>query len=126
MFGFLGGFLLISFVILSFYLIGSYTVTSVNHFSVLTKPLIIFIVMGIWEEVIFRGIIFRITESKLGTLRALIISSLIFGFVHATNDNFNFLSSLAVALELGLLTGITYSITRRLWVPIAFTYRLEY
>lgn len=118
-FGFLGGFLLISFVTLFFYLLGYYTVTSVNHFSVLIKPLIIFIVMGVWEEVIFRGIIFRITESKLGTVWALIISSLIFGFVHASNDNFNFFSGLAIALELGLLTGITFSITRRLWVPIA-------
>jgi len=26
---------------------------------------------------------------------------------------------LAIALELGLLTGITFSITRRLWVPVA-------
>ena len=118
-FGFLGGFILISFVILFFYLLGYYTVSSVNHFSVLIKPLIIFIVMGVWEEVIFRGLIFRITESKLGTVWALIISSLIFGFVHASNDNFNFLSGLAIALELGLLTGITFSVTRRLWVPIA-------
>lgn len=118
-FGFLGGFLLISFITLFFYLLGYYTAASVNHFSVLIKPLIIFIVMGVWEEVIFRGLIFRITESKLGTVWALIISSLIFGFVHVSNDNFNFLSGLAIALELGLLTGITFSITRRLWVPIA-------
>ncbi len=117
--GFSGGFIFISFIVFLFYWLGYYRVESINYSSVMIKPIIIFIVMGVWEEIIFRGIIFRIAENKFGTEWALLISSLIFGFVHATNDNFNFLSGLAIALELGLLTGIAFSITKRLWIPIA-------
>ena len=66
-----------------------------------------FSVMGILEEIVFRGIIYRITEKKLGTIWALIFSSLIFGFGHAANTNFNLFSGLAIALELGLLPEYT-------------------
>jgi len=116
--GFLSGALIISFVIVILYIIGNYRVLSVNEFSVLLFPLVLFTALSVVEEVIFRGILFRITEERLGTIPALVISSLIFGLIHISNDFASVYSSLAIALELGLLTGIVYSITRRLWFPI--------
>ena len=61
----------------------------------------------------------ELPKIRLGTIWALIISSLIFGFRHVANANFNIFSGLAIALELGLLTGIYFTLTQRLWVPIA-------
>ncbi len=36
-----------------------------------------------------------------------------------SNNNFNFFSGFAIALELGILTGIAFTQTGRLWFPIA-------
>ncbi|MBI9067608.1 MAG: CPBP family intramembrane metalloprotease [Salinivirgaceae bacterium] len=116
--GFAFGFMIISLIILGLFLLNSYSIISINNPRSLYKPLIVFTLMGIWEEIIFRGIIYRITENWLGTVWALIISSLVFGFVHLANDQANFLSGIGIALELGLLTGITFTLTRRLWVPL--------
>jgi len=117
--GFGIGFALITFVTGILYLLGYYSPVTIHPPTVLFKPLIIFSVMGVWEEIIFRGIIYRITENSLGTIHALLISSLISGFIHFSNSGFNWFSGLAIALELGLLTGIAYTLTGRLWMPIA-------
>lgn len=116
--GFALGFMIISLIILCLYLLNSYSIISINNPKTLYKPLLVFTLMGIWEEIIFRGIIYRITENWLGTVWALILSSLVFGFVHLANDQANLLSGVGIALELGLLTGITFTLTRRLWVPL--------
>ena len=117
--GLLTGFILISFVTATLYLLGYYEPHSTGHFSILINAFMLFTIAGILEEIIFRGIIYRITENSLGTVWALIISSLIFGFLHMANANFNLLSGFAIALELGLLTGIFFTLTRRLWLSIA-------
>jgi len=117
-FGFLLGFGLISMVVFTLYILGNYTIVSINSLRVLSSPLLLFVVMGIWEEIIFRGIIFRIVENALGTIYALVISSVIFSVVHFSNTGFNLVSSIAIVLELGILTGIVFSITRNIWYPI--------
>jgi membrane protease YdiL (CAAX protease family) len=117
--GFGMGFVIVAIVAGILYLFGYYSPVAVNPVVVLIKPGIIFFVMGVWEEVIFRGIIYRVTEKYLGTIKALLISASIFGFIHFTNSGFNWFSGLAIALELGLLTGLTYTLSGRLWMPIA-------
>ena len=117
--GFFTGFILIFIVLVIFYLIGYYKPLLVGHYTVLIKTFVFLTLLGIWEEIAFRGIIYRITEKRLGTVWALIISSLIFGFFHLANENFNIFSGFAIALELGLLTGISYTLTKRLWFPMA-------
>ena len=113
------GFIIISIVAVLFYLMGFYKPNSAGPIAILINAFMIFSLAGILEEIVFRGIIYRITEKRLGTIRALIISSLIFGFVHMVNANFNLFSGFAIALELGLLTGIFFTLTQRLWLPIA-------
>ncbi|MCF6238092.1 MAG: CPBP family intramembrane metalloprotease [Candidatus Marinimicrobia bacterium] len=117
--GFSLGFIMIGVIIAILSISGYYTGGWVNPPYSTLKPFLIFSVMGVLEEVIFRGILYRITEKHLGTIWALIISSLIFGFVHMSNENFNSFSGIAIALELGLLTGIAFTLSGRLWLPIA-------
>jgi hypothetical protein len=81
-------------------------------------PLATAIGAGVGEELAFRGVIFRMTEERLGTAAALIISSLLFGLVHAANPGATLVSTAAIALEAGGLLGMAYSASRSLWLPI--------
>jgi membrane protease YdiL (CAAX protease family) len=49
--------------------------------------MILLILLALMEEIIFRGILYRITEQHLGTWMALIISALLFGIFHITNEH---------------------------------------
>ena len=87
-------------------LLGAYRIGSVNwDWKALTESLFTFLVVAVGEEIIFRGIVFRMIDDQWGTLIALIASALIFGFVHITNDNATVWSSVAIAVEAGLLLG---------------------
>jgi len=112
------GFVLQSLTIGVIYLNKGLSVISVNSVGNLI-PSLAMVTAAIFEEVIFRGIIFRITEEKLGSYTALAISALIFGAVHLVNANSTLISGLAVAIEAGLLLGAAYIYTRNLWFPIA-------
>jgi membrane protease YdiL (CAAX protease family) len=116
--GVLLGFVLQSFTIGVIYLNKGLSVISVNSIAYVI-PSLAMVTAAIFEEVIFRGVIFRITEEKLGSYTALAISALIFGAIHLVNPNSTLISGLAVAIEAGLLLGAAYIYTRNLWYPIA-------
>lgn len=119
----LGTFLAIlsmSLVILILYLGGYYQVISINSISLMMFfPLIAFALSSTLEELLFRGVLYRIVESKLGTNLALLISSLLFGLVHITNDRATIISVIGAGIG-GAITGMMFSSTRRLWLPISF------
>ena len=54
-----------SLVILCLYLLGMYAIVTVHGASALLPGLVIAITSGVTEEILVRGIIFRITEEKL-------------------------------------------------------------
>lgn len=87
--------------------------------QVLLPSLLWVIGTAISEEILFRGVLFRILEERLGTWLALALSALLFGGLHATNQNASAASTLAIALEAGVLLAAAYVATRRLWLPIA-------
>ncbi len=116
--GFFTGFLFLSVVILVMYLGKSYTILSFNPVSFLIPALAIGISSAAFEEILFRGIIFRITEEKLGSVWALIISSSFFGFAHLANENSTIFSAVAITIEAGLFLGAAYIYSRNLWLPI--------
>ncbi len=84
------------------------------------RALAVSIASGIGEEIVFRGIFFRIFEQGFGTLAALIASSAIFGLLHGLNPGATWWSTLSIALEAGALLGAAYAATRSLWLPIGF------
>lgn len=73
---------------------------------------------GFIEELIFRGILFRWIEEFAGSWAALFITSALFGLGHIGNDNASLFSSVAIAIEAGVMLGGAYMLTRSLWVPI--------
>ncbi|WP_265571115.1 CPBP family intramembrane glutamic endopeptidase [Sphingomicrobium nitratireducens] len=76
------------------------------------------LIAGFMEELVFRGILFRWIEEFLGSWAALAITALLFGFAHQMNDNATTFSSIAIAVEAGLLLGAAYMLTRSLWLAI--------
>jgi uncharacterized protein len=80
--------------------------------------LAIAVVSGTLEEVLFRGILQRHLEAVFGSWIALAITSALFGLGHIGNDDATWFSSLAIALEAGILLGAAYMLTRRLWLAI--------
>jgi len=70
------------------------------------------------EETLIRGFLFRIVQMVGGTWIALIISSAFFGAAHAFNPGATVTSSLAIALEAGVLLAAAYVLTGRLWFPM--------
>ena len=100
-------------------LLGGYRLDSLNwDGKALLTSLMIFLIVGVGEETLFRGIIFRMMDRQWGTWVALVVSALVFGFVHITNSNATVWSSVAIAVEAGLLLGAAYKWSGTLWLPI--------
>lgn len=76
------------------------------------------VLAGILEEVVFRGFLFRLFSKIVGTWGALFLTAALFGTAHAGNRNATLGSSVAIAIEAGLLLGAAYALTNRLWLPI--------
>jgi len=73
---------------------------------------------GITEEIMFRGILYRIVENAFGTIAGLVVSSALFGLVHLGNPGATLVTALMIAIEAGLMLGLAYTVTRSLWFPI--------
>jgi uncharacterized protein len=116
--GALLGTVLFSTTISILWLLGYYQILAVNTIQEMIPWLLIAIISGTLEELLVRGILFRIMEESLGTWIALIISALIFGALHLTNPNATLWAGLAIAVEAGILLAAAYVYSRRLWLPI--------
>jgi hypothetical protein len=73
---------------------------------------------AVTEELLYRGVLFRIVEEWTGTWIALVSTSVLFGLAHLFNPNATWWGVLAIAIEAGGLLTAAYVATRRLWVPI--------
>ncbi|MFD4637816.1 CPBP family intramembrane glutamic endopeptidase [Lentzea sp. NPDC058436] len=116
--GVLIGLAMFGAVILNIAFLGGYEVRGMGS---VTGTIAIFgfmVAVAVTEELLFRGVLFRIVEEKIGTWLALVLSGLVFGFAHLPNPGATVWSSLAIAIEAGLMLGAAYVATRNLWVPI--------
>ena len=88
------------------------------HWSYILVNLSFYFLVACGEEVIFRGIIFRMIDDRFGLWWALGISALIFGFAHIINPSASIWSSVTIAIEAGVLLGAAYKYKNSLWFPI--------
>lgn len=117
--GILAGLGLVTAILGILWLLGYFHVTGANPWLVLIPAMVANIPSGFIQEILFRGILFRITEETLGTWIALAISSLLFGLLHILSAHATLLSTLSITLEAGILLAGAYMLTRRLWLAIA-------
>ncbi len=98
--------------------LGVYQVTGNNGWLAMFSTVPGFILAAVLEEVVMRGVVFRILEQSLGSWLALVLSAVIFGALHLLNPGATLLNAGAVMLEAGILLAAAYMLTRRLWLCI--------
>jgi len=117
--GIAGGTALVSSVMACLWIAGAYKVTGFNPDAPWIAPLLMAgVATAIAEEIVFRGVLFRIFEEGLGSVAALALSALLFGALHLPNPGATLWSSLAIALEAGVLLALVYMVWRSLPVCI--------
>jgi uncharacterized protein len=117
--GLLMGIFSITIIIAILYILGYYHVIGINGDFPWSRYLPHVFVAALWEEFVFRGILYRILEEWMGTLWALGISSVIFGVLHLQNDDPNLVSVLS-AISGGLLMSILFAYRKNIWLPAFF------
>ena len=80
---------------------------------------LLFILVAILEEVLFRGYILKNLMLSFNKYIALIISSIVFAIAHGANPNISLFSLTGLFLA-GIALGVSYIYTKNLWYPIAF------
>ena len=88
--------------------------------------ILLFLLVAVFEEVTFRGLLFRIVENGLGSWGALLVSAIFFGGAHLGNPGATLGSSIAIAIEAGVLLGAIYMATRSLWMVIGVHWAWNY
>src|SRR5262249_34265693 len=95
---------------------GFYRVEGVGYLPSAATMIGVGLVPAFMEEILMRGIIFRITEDSLGTWLATLFSALLFGFLHMLNPGATWIAAVCIAVEAGVLLAAAYVTTRRLWL----------
>lgn len=96
---------------------GVYRVDSVNiNWVGLLLSFSAFSIVAVCEEVLFRGILFRMIDERYGALLAFIISSLTFGAAHLMTVDF--WTAMAISAEAGFMLAAAYKFRNNLWIPI--------
>jgi membrane protease YdiL (CAAX protease family) len=112
------GIVLFSAVMGLFWAVGAYHSTGWGTVAALGTGAVFSLLGAIVEEILFRGFLFRLLAGVAGTWIAVLMTSALFGVAHASNPGASLLSSIAIALEAGVLLGAAYAVTGRLWLPI--------
>ena len=114
-------------IIVCLFLCGYYRIVTVK-FDVASQLswLSFFLLVGVMEEVIFRGILFRLIADKWNIAVGLTTSSLLFGLAHLGNPGATLWAALAIALASGWLFGMAYAYHQTIWVPIGMHWAWNY
>lgn len=117
--GLSGGFAAISLVIGLMAMFNAYRIEGILPVTPLLGTAILIFLLAMVEELAFRGFLYRNLEASFGTIVALLVSAVLFGAVHLSNQNADLLSAVSAGLG-GAFVGLFYTLSGRLWVPIFF------
>lgn len=106
---------------------GCYRITGVQFDAVAQlEAFAYFFVVAVCEEVIFRGVLFRMIDRRFNTAAAFVVSALVFGAAHLTNEGATWWAGLAIAIEAGLMLSAAYKYSGSLWMPIGIHWAWNY
>ncbi|MCS7475623.1 lysostaphin resistance A-like protein [Umezawaea endophytica] len=116
--GVLIGFAMCALVVVNIAFLGGY---HVDGFGSVTGALGLFGLMtaaAVTEELLFRGVLFRLIEERLGTWISLLLTGVAFGLLHLFNPDASLWGAISIAVAAGFMLAACYAATRTLWVPI--------
>lgn len=90
---------------------------NISHF--IWSGLLLFILVGFTEELVFRGYFMTVLGQMDRKWLTVVISALIFAFVHGNNPNASLLGITNVFI-VGVLFAVMFIKTGSLWMPIGF------
>ena len=99
---------------------GIYRINGLNPLSFMVPAIAMAISSGVYEELLFRGVLYRSVETWLGSWAALVVSSLVFGLTHLMNPQGTMEGALFIAVEAGILLAAALMLTGRLWMSMGF------
>ena len=97
---------------------GAFTITGAAATGVLLKPFPEQVMVAVFEEIVFRAIVFGMLQKFWGTKIALGVSTVIFVVAHMPNEGFSVLGAAMTAVASLALSG-AYLLSGRLWLPIS-------
>ncbi len=95
-------------------------ISGLNPWSFMLPAIAMALGSGVFEELLFRGVLFRSVETWFGSWAAMVVSSLVFGLMHLLNPQGTLEGALFIAVEAGVLLAAAYMLTRRLWLSMGF------
>jgi CAAX amino terminal protease family. len=117
--GLLLGFGLFTTCVLIAMAFGLFRIEGINSWqNLVTGVTWVTVITPFTEELVFRGVWFRILEGVFGSWVALVLSSLWFGYVHSGNSGETFIGLAAIAIVFGPMLAAPYLVTGRLWISI--------
>ena len=96
--------------------LGYYRIDHLNSPYVLLMFLFRFGMASFIEELLFRGIFFKLMEELCGSWIAMLATGVLFGFAHVANPNATVWTSLGLVLSDTILFAAAYMLTRRIWL----------
>src|SRR5690606_19283436 len=105
-------------VIVNLYTSGHYDIDGVGSVTGAVGLLGFMAAAAATEEVVYRGVLFRIVEEHIGTYAAMGLTGVVFGLSHLFNENATLWGALAIAIEAGFMLAAVYAATRSLWLAI--------
>jgi len=124
--GMLVGFGLYTACVLILMAMGIYRIEGMNPVSFLLPAVAMAVTSGVFEELLFRGVLFTSLERMFGSWAALVVSSLVFGLTHLMNPQGSLEGALFIAVEAGILLAGAYMLTGRLWMSMGFHFAWNY
>jgi membrane protease YdiL (CAAX protease family) len=115
--GLVGGLVLFASVIAILWIAGAYQPQGWGSLDGIGIAGLLWLAVGVLEEIEFRGLVYRLCCAVLGTWGAILLSGIAFGLVHGIDPGATWLALASVALG-GLMLGAAFALTGRLWLPI--------
>ena len=117
-FGLLLGFGMYSVCMLILMALGNYRIDGLRDWHILLAGMATPLATGVYEELLFRGGVFRLAQEWFGSWVALVVSALVFGFFHWDAEGATLQGLVSISVWAGLLLSATYLLTGRLWIGI--------
>jgi membrane protease YdiL (CAAX protease family) len=110
---------LIGAPMLALYATGSYRLQAYQGFTSYWPAIPTILAAGVFEEILFRGLIFTALERVFGSVAALFVQSLIFAAPHMFNANWTGWIDLVAGALIGGMWTCLYMLWRNIWA-VAF------
>ena len=104
--------------------LGVYRIEGFGDSFPLLKQIPEMLLVSVFEELLVRGVIFRIAEQAWGSRRALVLSTVIFVAAHLPGEIS--LMGVLVTAAASLAFSAAYQLSRRLWLPIGMHFAWNY